>query len=55
MQIHWRRLVPYPANHNEYPSVELLWAWEPMYKERVQRNYTGTRSLCLVYTRDVDK
>ena len=30
----WWRLLSSPANPNELLSVELSWAWEPMYRER---------------------
>ena len=51
----WWRLIFNPTNHNELPSVELSWAWEPTYREVAWRNSLGKRSLYCVYSRDVGK
>lgn len=51
----WWRLLSSPANPNELLSVELSWAWEPMYRERAWKNNPGKRSLYHVYSRNMDR
>ena len=53
--IYWWRLTVSPTSSNELPSVELLWAWEPMYRKRARGTCTGKRSLCYVFSRDTNK
>ena len=44
-----------PRRHNELPSMELSWAWEPANKKRAHRNYTGKRSLCRFFSQNSDR
>ena len=44
-----------PTNHNELPSVELSWAWEPTYREGAWGNSSGKRSIYRVYSQDIVK
>ncbi|KAL0006670.1 hypothetical protein SO802_008172 [Lithocarpus litseifolius] len=52
---YWRRLIISPAKSNELPSVELSWAWEPVYRKRARTTCTGKRSLCCVFSRNTNR
>ena len=50
-----RRLIISPARSYESVIMELLWAWEPTYRERACQFDTGKRSLCYIYNRNMGR
>ena len=51
--LNWWRLISIPSS--ELPSLELSWAWKPVYREKAWRYNLGKRFICHVYSWDIGR
>ena len=55
LQRYWQRLLNSLAKSNESVSLEHSWAWEPAYRRSTCIIGVRKRSLCCVFSRNMDK